>query len=62
MIRDVNPGSHADPRSKVKKELDMWKKNQGCGSGSGSVLDPYSIGSMGPDPEYGSGSGSRRAK
>jgi hypothetical protein len=62
MIRDVNPGSHADPRSKVKKELDMWKKNQGCGSGSGSVLDPYSIGSMDPDPESGSGSGSRRAK
>ena len=62
MIRDVNPGSHADPRSKVKKELDMWKKNQGCGSGS--VLDPYSIGSVDPDPysEYGSGSGSRRAK
>jgi hypothetical protein len=62
MIRDVNPGSHADPRSKVKKDLDMWKKNQGCGSGSGSVLDPYSIGSVDPDPEYGSGSGSRRAK
>jgi hypothetical protein len=38
--------------------------NQGCGSGSGSVLDPYSIGSVDPDPysEYGSGSGSRRAK
>jgi hypothetical protein len=39
---------------------------QGCGSGSGSVLDPYSIGSLDPDPdpysEYGSGSGSRRAK
>jgi hypothetical protein len=51
MIRDVNPGSHADPRSKVKKELDMWKKNQGCGSGSGSVLDPYSIGSVDPDPD-----------
>ncbi len=37
---------------------------QGCGSGSGSVLDPYSIGSLDPDPdpysEY--GSGSRRAK
>ena len=23
---------------------------QGCGSGSGSVLDPYSIGSLDPDP------------
>ncbi len=36
--------------------------NQGCGSGtgSGSVLDPYSIGSVDPDPY--SGSGSRRAK
>ncbi len=38
--------------------------HQGCGSGSGSVLDPYSIGSLDPDPdpysEY--GSGSRRAK
>ncbi len=32
--------------------------------GSGSVLDPYSIGRLDPDPEfeYGSGSGSRRAK
>jgi hypothetical protein len=34
--------------------------------GSGSVLDPYSIGPLDPDPdpyfEYGSGSGSRRAK
>ncbi len=25
--------------------------NQGCGSGSGSVLDPYSIGSVDPDPD-----------
>jgi hypothetical protein len=35
---------------------------QGCGSGtgSGSVLDPYSIGSVDPDPY--SESGSRRAK
>jgi hypothetical protein len=24
---------------------------QGCGSGSGSVLDPYSIGSVDPDPD-----------
>ncbi len=24
---------------------------QGCGSGSGSVLDPYSIGSLDPDPD-----------
>jgi hypothetical protein len=45
----------------------MWVCcKQGCGSGSGSVLDPYSIGSLDPDPdpysEYGSGSGSRRAK
>jgi hypothetical protein len=39
-------------------------QDQGCGSGPGSVLDPYSIGSVDPDPysEYGSGSGSRRAK
>jgi hypothetical protein len=40
--------------------------NQGCGSGTGSILDPYSIGSVDPDPdpysESGSGSGSRRAK
>jgi hypothetical protein len=35
---------------------------QGCGSGTG--LDPYSIGSVDPDPdsESRSGSGSRRAK
>ncbi len=30
--------------------------------GSGSVLDPYSIGSVDPDPYSESGSGSRRAK
>ncbi len=33
---------------------------QGCGSGSG--LDPYSIGSVDPDPYSEFGSGSRRAK
>ncbi len=33
---------------------------QGCGSGSG--LDPYSIGLVDPDPYSESGSGSRRAK
>jgi len=37
-----------------------WK--QGCGSGTGSGLDPYSIGSVDPDPYSESGSGSRRAK
>ncbi len=31
-------------------------------SGSGSGLDPYSIGSVDPDPYSESGSGSRRAK
>ncbi len=39
---------------------------QGCGpgsgTGSGSVLDPYSIESVDPDPYSESGSGSRRAK
>jgi len=37
---------------------------QGFGSGSGFVLDPYSIGPVDPDPDpYSeSGSGSRRAK
>ncbi len=42
------------------------RKNQGCGSGygTGSELDPYSIGSVDPDldPYSESGSGSRRAK
>ena len=37
-----------------------WYIFQGCGSGSG--LDPYSIGSVDPDPYSESGSGSRRAK
>jgi hypothetical protein len=36
------------------------KKIQGCGSGS--QLDPDSIGSVDPDPYSESGSGSRRAK
>jgi hypothetical protein len=35
-------------------------QNQGCESGSG--LDPYSIGSVDPDPYSESGSGSRKAK
>jgi hypothetical protein len=35
---------------------------QGFGSGSGSVLDPYSIGPVDPDPYSEYGSGSRRAK
>jgi hypothetical protein len=38
----------------------LGPKFQGCGSGS--VLDPYSIGSVDPDPYSESGSGSRRAK
>jgi hypothetical protein len=48
MIWDVNPGSHPDPRSKVKKELDitMWKKNfayvwyMWIGGGGGGGLWP----------------------
>ncbi len=35
---------------------------QGCGFGSGSQLNPDSIGSVDPDPYSESGSGSRRAK
>jgi hypothetical protein len=39
----------------------VWvSSKQGCGSGSG--LDPNSIGSVDPDPDSVSGSGSRRAK
>ncbi len=38
----------------------LYTCSQGCGSGSG--LDPYSIGSVDPDPYSESGSGSRRAK
>jgi hypothetical protein len=37
----------------------FWEKQ---GFGSGSVLDPYSIGPVDPDPYSESGSGSRRAK
>ncbi len=36
--------------------------SQGFGSGSGSVLDPYSIGPVDPDPYSESGSKSMRAK
>jgi hypothetical protein len=36
--------------------------DQGCGSGSGSKLDPGSIGTVDPDPDSESGSGSMRAK
>ncbi len=56
-----------DPESRVKKIPDPAIKaknlsifNQGFGSGSG--LDPYSIGPVDPDPYSESGSGSRRAK
>ncbi len=59
---------HRSPQQWVKaclagcnKERPLWC-SQGCGSGSGSVLDPYSIGSVDPDPYSESGSGSRRAK
>ncbi len=41
-----------------KSRVRLKECNQGFGSGSG--LDPYSIGPVDPDPE--SGSGSRRAK
>ncbi len=60
-------------RVKALNRLSLLSKSQdaslqGCGSGSGSVLDPYLIGSVDPDPDpesgsgSGSGSGSRRAK
>ncbi len=39
---------------------ELWDEKQGCGSGS--VLDPYSIESVDPDPDPYSESGSRRAK
>jgi hypothetical protein len=42
----------------VQRVFENWK--QGCGSGS--QLDPDSIGSVDPDPYSESGSGSRRAK
>ena len=46
----------------VRRQLTV-PHEQGFGSGSGSVLDPYSLGllTLDPDPysEYGSGSGSR---
>jgi hypothetical protein len=41
-------------------KLDRHCYNQGCGSGY--ELDPDLIGSVNPDPESGSGSGSRREK
>ncbi len=69
------PGScHADvsgfalnwfgSKQKWKKSSNIISKIQGFGSGSGSVLDPCSIGPVDPDPDpYSeSGSGSRRAK
>ncbi len=31
----------------------IFRLTLGCGSGSGSVLDPYSIGSVDPDPDPG---------
>ncbi len=39
-----------------------WERPSRQGCGSGSVLDPYLIGSVDPDPYSESGSGSRRAK
>jgi hypothetical protein len=46
----------------ITKNKNPYDIMQGFGSGSG--LDPYSIGPVDPDPylESGSGSGSRRAK
>jgi hypothetical protein len=50
--------------NRIEMEGKLSRREQGCGSGSGSVLDPYSIGTVDPDPDpYSeSGSGSRRAK
>jgi len=63
---DGNPDPDPDhtPSFTHVRKSESVQYQQGCGSGSGSVLDPYSIGSVDPDPysEYGSGSGSRRAK
>jgi hypothetical protein len=39
-----------------------FRLSQGCGSGSGSLLDQDSIRSVDPDPYSESGSGYRRAK
>jgi hypothetical protein len=51
----------AEAEKEKKWKIKIYFK-QGCGSGyvSGSGLDPDSIGSVDPDPEF--GSGSRRAK
>ncbi len=61
-----DPSFHTDFKNVNLFLVKSVPKKQGFGSGSvsGSVLDPYSIGPLDPDPEfeYGSGSGSRRAK
>jgi hypothetical protein len=43
-------------------ELFMHSLKQGCGSGSGSELDPDSEDFVDPDPYWESGSGSRGKK
>jgi hypothetical protein len=58
---------HESPHSKplgMGNNVSYSSREQGFGSGSGSGLDPYSIGPVDPDPysEFGFGSGSRRAK
>jgi len=58
-------GLEGKPWSRILYVIkDPHGEYQGFGSGSGSVLDPYSIGPVDPDPDpYSeSGSGSRRAK
>jgi len=55
-------GSCSGSRSATLPKRFRYLKRQGFGSGSGFVLDPYSIGPVDPDPYSESGSGSRRAK
>ncbi len=49
-------------RSFSRDEDYSFSLNHGCGSGSGSLLDPDSIRSVDPDPYVEPGSRSRRAK
>jgi hypothetical protein len=56
----INADQDPGPTTLLGTVKTRGSKNQGFGSGS--VLDPYSIGPVDQDPYSGSGSGSRRAK
>ncbi len=50
VVRSGSRGAKMNHNREKRKECSCFD-SQGFGSGSGSVLDPYSIGPLDPDPD-----------